>query len=289
MTHYHINVRDAGGAPAVPSVKPPTAKPPRAPGAKPPAAPKAPVPRGGAPGVKAPSAGAGIAGIGQVGQRAAGLVNRASGVVQRVAGFGEEFNRDSDGHLHFNIPSRGARARDYGTAEGARKRSQGGGTSRAAVQNRNSQQSHTQQASYHKSQVNAARQSGNQRAEVAHANAYQAHSQAWRNPSPGNSAHAWGQTYRANRSGDSETQPYLNKSTPKQPFGKLVKPTASHDAGTSEGAKKAAQSRRQGGVEHGVRTGGNYGVDIKAGVNTRQVTKRPDPEPFRGYDRSRRK
>src|SRR5215467_13071603 len=65
------------------------------------------------------------------------------------------------------------------------------------------------------------------------------------------------------------------------------------DSGTSEGAKKAAQTRAQGG--HGTLpsqlplTGGSYGrygPDIKEGVNEGPTRRRPAPEPYRGYDRS---
>jgi hypothetical protein len=192
--------------------------------------------------------GAGLAtAVGRGAARGTGLVRSATRGIERVAEIGEEVNRDSGGrdemgHYHFNVPVRtlGSASHDYGTREGALKR--------------NSQQSHTLQAAYHRNAATSAQAAGNQRSALAHSQAYHAHSQAWRNPSPGNSAHAWGMTHRAG------------------------------DSGTSEGAKKAAATRAGGSV----RTGGNYGVDIKAGVNTKQVQKRPDPEPFRGYD-SRRK
>lgn len=43
---------------------------------------------------------------------------------------------------------------------------------------------------------------------------------------------------------------------------------------------------RDGGPGSGpqTRTHGEQGPDIKAGSNTRQPSKKPDPEPFRGYD-----
>jgi hypothetical protein len=66
------------------------------------------------------------------------------------------------------------------------------------------------------------------------------------------------------------------------------------DSGTSEGAKKAAQTRSQGGSpyqSHSTSTpywrGGE--LDIKAGSQTKQASPRRDPEPFRGYDSRRKK
>lgn len=350
MPHYHVRVGDLqgpalmramSGAPTLPPIKAPKAAPakaPKAPVAKPPTTPKVPktaapgAPRAappGAPRAAPPVAAAkprtspfaaptrAVQGVSRTIGKGTELVRRGEEGVNRLAEFGEQFSgdsggRDQMGHYHFNIPSRGSRmSQDYGTSEGAQKR--------------NSTQSHSQQAAFHRTAAQRYQQAGNQRAAQAHAVAHQAHGQAWRNPSAGNSAHAWGATRNASQFGDQaagmsmsstgggmsstgggmsstssmpggtsldsimkpkKTEPYLNESTPKSPFGKMRKPTG--DTGTSEGAKKAAQTRRQGSNERSVRSGGNYGVDIKAGVNTRQVQRRPDPEPYRGYD-SRRK
>jgi len=57
-----------------------------------------------------------------------------------------------------------------------------------------------------------------------------------------------------------------------------------NDSGTSEGARKAAASRRQGSHERSVRTGGNYGTDIKAGSNV-AVPRITEREAYRGYDK----
>jgi hypothetical protein len=229
------------------------------------------------------------------------------------------------GHYHFNIPSRGSRMqRDYGTAEGAAKRSQGGGV------NRNSQQSHTNQANFHKNAAAQHLQSGNRKAAAAHNTAYQAHSQAWRNPSAGNSAHAWGATFRASQ-GDSSTAGGMSSTAGgmSSTSGAGMSTTGlSMDAGTSEGAKKAAQTRAQGGGSKVTNPGfakRNYGaperaaarraantaerrsnspyqshtaktpywrggeLDIKAGSQSKQASPRRDPEPFRGYDSRRKK
>jgi hypothetical protein len=273
MPHYHIKVSDAargGFAPStLPKVTPPKAapaKPPKAPTAKPPTLPK---PGGSAGGGKPLGAATHVAsGLGEAAWRGAGLARAGERGINRLSAFGEEFNRDDSGrdemgHYHFNIPSRGSRmSQDYGTSEGARKRGQG--VTRAEVEQRNSMGSHANQAAYHKKQAAAHSQAGRNTASRAHNTAYQAHSQAWRNPSPGNSAHAWGATRNTKQFGDS---------------------------GTSEGARKAAATRSGRGhaVTGGAATGKfkPYGVDIKAGSNTRQAPK-PDPEPFRGYD-SRRK
>jgi len=111
VPHVHINLRDAQGAPTVPSVKPPRAKPPKAPGAKPPAAPKAKLPNIGRAATEGVKAGTGLI------NRGTGLVRRAESGVNRLSEFGGEFNRDASGrdemgHYHFNIPFRGSRARD---------------------------------------------------------------------------------------------------------------------------------------------------------------------------------
>lgn len=295
MAHYHVRVGDAWGmvggggkglampGPTLPKVTPPkaapakapkapTAKPPTLPKAKPPQPPTLPKPGGGgnkAAGIKAPSLTAGAGAIGQAGRAGAGLARSVERGVNRLSAFGEEFNRDAAGrdemgHYHFNIPSRGSRmSQDYGTSEGAQKRAQG--VTRAEVEQRNSTHSHANQAAYHKKQSAVHSQAGRNTASQAHATAWKAHSDAWRNPSPGNSAHAWGATRNTKQFGDS---------------------------GTSEGARKAAATRAGRGhaVTGGAATGKfkPYGVDIKAGSNTRQAEPRRDPEPFRGYDGRRK-
>jgi hypothetical protein len=312
MPHYHIRVADAGGsaAPTLPSIKlpktapakaptVPSAKPPPLPNAKPPRSPSpAPAPAGGRPAQPAarPASGAKtVSPVTRALHTGTRLAERARSGIERASEFGEQFNRDAGGaamgHYHFNIPSRGSRMqRDYGTAEGAAKRSQGGGV------NRNSQQSHTNQANFHKNAAAQHLQSGNRKAAAAHNTAYQAHSQAWRNPSAGNSAHAWGATFRASQ-GDSSTGGGMSSTAGgmSSTSGAGMSTTGmSMDAGTSEGAKKAAQTRSQGGSpyqSHTAKTpywrGGE--LDIKAGSQSKQASPRRDPEPFRGYDSRRKK
>jgi len=235
MAHYHIRVRDAGGSWAstqLPKVKSPTIKPPRAAPAKPPAVPKTPGPPKPNPnpapprqqGAKPVSATARIAkGIGRVASVGERLARSGERKINRVAEFGEEFNRDSGGatmgHYHFNIPSRGSKLRDKRRMRdvdtGGGMSSTGGGMSSTA-------------------------------------------------------------------GGMSSTMGGMSSTS-----------GMGMDAGTSEGAKKAAQTRSRGGGFQ-PRTAGGFGGAAAAkshpegfvqGVGPAQSKPKPAPEPFRGYDK----
>jgi len=103
MPHYHYSIRDRAGW----SINPQPAKAPKAPTPPKVSAPKAPSAK--LPGVKLPNIGGGAAeGVGKIAGVGAGLVNRATSGIERVAGFGERFSQDAAGHYHYTIPFRGS-------------------------------------------------------------------------------------------------------------------------------------------------------------------------------------
>jgi len=324
MTHYHLRVGDApranrtlatglkpGATPAqtraaaLPSVAPPKAAPAKAPKAptarppKPPATPKTPGAR--RPAVAKPSASSALQGISRGLRTGTSLARRGQNAVERLDELGESVNRDAEmdemGHYHFNVPSRGASMqRDYGTSEGARKRSQ----HQVAAESHMGRARREQAVGY-----------GPTRQSIAHTQAAKAHTQAHAlMGKPGYqqaAAAAHAASRRAWGSGDSGFT--------------VTKGGPQFDAGTSEGAKKAAQTRARGGTTDPQRLTGTIGqaaeraqarghprhstspyqshsertpywrggeLDIKAGSQTRQAAPRREAEPFRGYD-SRRK
>jgi hypothetical protein len=265
MPHYHIGVGDAAGAPKVPSVKPPK---PKAPGAAP------SVPSAKLPGIKAVAEG-----VGAAARAGTGLARRVESGVDRLSGFGEQWNRDDAGHLHFNVPSRGSRMqRDYGTSEGARKRSQ-----------------HQVSAEQHTGRANRERAVGygQTRASLAHTQAARAHTQAHAMMGKPGYAQAAAAAHAASRRawGDSNSEASEVSGKTNLKTNKAGETIYPRDSGTSEGAKKAAQTRARGGSSpyQGKKPywrGGEF--DIKAGSNQKRAAPRRDPEPYRGYD-SRRK
>jgi len=196
------------------------------------------------------------------------LARRGQEGVERLDELGESVNRDAEmdamGHFHFNVPSRGSRMqRDYGTSEGARKRSQ----HQVAAESHMGRARREQAVGY-----------GPTRQSIAHTQAAKAHTQAHALMGKPGYQQAAAAAHAASR-----------------------RAWGSGDSGTSEGAKKAAQTRAGGGggaspySGHSASTpywrGGASGageLDIKAGSQTRQASPKREAEPFRGYD-SRRK
>lgn len=237
-------------------------------------------------------------------------------------------SRDEMGHYHFNIPTRGgAMSQDYGTSEGAQKRNTPQSHANQANLHKQAAAKHAQSGHHQAVKAhNAAAQAhgtawrnpsiGNsQYAWGMTHRASQVRDQgvgasSWSGGKStgysisGTGAQSWGggkggsTGYKINTTGDQgmgmmtpAVSPSAGMSSASTSGGMSSTSGVSMDSGTSEGAKKAAQTRAKGGggfSQHPLAKGVGFSIHGTEGTQRQAPQKREEPREYRGYD-SRRK